>query len=76
MNSRVTTAIITLNFLYKEYVSTLTQVFISMVFRTKHINHTIAMNYFELIHGLPYVAHAHTVAHMQFGFTVFKHGAL
>lgn len=76
INSRVTTAIITLNFPCKGYVSTLTKIFISMVFRTRHINHTISMNYFELIHGLPYAAHAHTAAHMQLVLTVFKHGAL
>jgi len=47
-----------------------------MVFRTRHINHNISVNYFGLIHGLPYVAHAHTAAHMQWRLTVFKHGAL
>ena len=73
--NRVTTAIITLNFPCKEYVSTLTKVSISMVFRKRHINHTMSMSYFELIHGLPYVAHAHTAAHMQLGLTVLKHGA-
>ena len=72
----MTTAVITLNFPYKGYVSTLTKVFISMEFRTRHVNHTISMYYFELIHGLPYVAHAQTAAHMQLGLTVFKHGAL
>ena len=31
-----------------------------MVLRTKRINHAIIMNYFESIHGLPCVVHAHT----------------
>ena len=77
MKCRVTTVIITLNLPYKGYVSILTKVSIPMVFRRRHINHTISMNYVELIHGLPYVAHAHTAAqqHTCNGVTQFSNMA-
>lgn len=39
-------------------MSTLTKVFVSIVFRTRQINHIILMNYLELIQDLLYVAHA------------------